>query len=108
MLTREIAINTANRFISDLKTMGYNPSQAYLFGSVVNNKTHEYSDIDLAVWDKNFSGVMHEDVERLKYLLRRYRTIELHSFTEDTNEENNPFVEIIKQTGLRLSTKNVS
>lgn len=104
MLTRDIAITTANNFIFDLKEMGYNPTQAYLFGSVVNDKIHKYSDIDLAIWDKNFTGIMHEDVEKLKNLLFNYKTIELHSFSEDTDEINNPFVEIIKQTGLALRT----
>lgn len=103
MLTRDIAIATAQNFIADLKNMGYNPTQVYLFGSVVNNTIHTYSDIDLAVWDKNFTGVMHEDVEKLKYILLKYKTIELHSFSEDANEENNPFVEIIKQTGFQLA-----
>lgn len=105
MLTREIAIDTANSFINDLKQLGYHPSMAYLFGSVIENKTHKYSDIDLAIWDKQFSGIPHEDIERLKILLRGYKTIELHSFKEGTNEITNPFVGVIKQTGMLLNVK---
>lgn len=104
MLTRDIAITTANNFIADLIRLGYNPTQAYIFGSVINNNTHQYSDIDLALWDKKFTGILHEDIEKIKYLMLNYRTIELHSFTENATEQNNPFVEIIKQTGFALKT----
>jgi predicted nucleotidyltransferase len=40
-----------------------------LFGSVVTNKLHPYSDIDLAIWDNKFTGVLHLDGEKIKRLL---------------------------------------
>ncbi|MBI4648499.1 MAG: nucleotidyltransferase domain-containing protein [Bacteroidia bacterium] len=104
MLTRDVAITTAKNFIADLISIGYNPTQAYIFGSVVNNNTHKYSDIDLAVWDKNFTGILHLDIEKIKYILLKYKYIELHSFAENTDEQNNPFVKIIKDMGIALIT----
>jgi predicted nucleotidyltransferase len=102
MLTRDTAIITAQHFIADLIKLGYNPQQAYLFGSAVNGNIHEYSDIDLALWDNKFTGIMHEDVAALKLLFRNYKQIELHSFNSNTSEETNPFIEIIKKTGIQL------
>jgi predicted nucleotidyltransferase len=102
MLTREVAISTAKNFIADLIKLGYNPQQAYLFGSTVDGTINEYSDIDLALWDKKFTGIIHQDVEALKLLFRNYKTIELHSFNDKTTEETNPFIEIIKKTGIQL------
>ena len=103
MLTRDFAITNVQNFITDLKTLGYNPIQAFIFGSVVTNTTHKYSDIDLALWDKKFTGVLHLDYEKIKSLLGKYKYIELHSYSEDTDEDNDPFVKVIKQTGLKVN-----
>ena len=105
MLTRKTALNVARNFIKDLKKSGYSPLQAYLFGSVLENNIHEYSDIDIAVWDKHFTGILHEDVEKLKYLLLKYKNIELHSFSLKSNENNNPFIKVIKDSGVKIAVK---
>jgi predicted nucleotidyltransferase len=102
MLTREIAIKKAKSFIAELVNLGYNPQQAYIFGSTANGTMHQYSDIDLAIWDNKFTGIMHEDVEALKILFRNYKEIELHSFKNKDTEETNPFIEIIKKTGIEI------
>jgi predicted nucleotidyltransferase len=108
MLTRDIAINTAQKFIAEIIKLGYNPQQAILFGSVVNGKVHEYSDIDLALWDSKFTGIMHEDVAALKVLFRNYKQVELHPFNANTTDETNPFISIIKATGIHLPLEHLS
>jgi predicted nucleotidyltransferase len=102
MLTKKNAIETAGLFIADLKTLGYNPTQAWLFGSVVSEKIHAYSDIDLALWDNKFTGVLHLDGEKIKRLLLKYKLIELHSFPASLTENEDPFIGEIKKTGERI------
>lgn len=102
MLNKNNAISLANNFISDLKMIGYNPSSAYLFGSIVSGTIHEYSDIDLALWDEKFTGALHLDYDTLKHLLLKYKHIELHPFNTADNEETNPFIEVIKKTGIEI------
>ena len=102
MLNKDIAIDTARNFIIELKKMGYNPTSAYLFGSVINGGIHEYSDIDLALWDKKFTGAMHIDYDTLKLLLLKYKQLELHTYNTTDTEETNPFIEVIKKTGLEI------
>ncbi len=102
MLTRKIAVETVNHFIDDLKAIGYNPNQAWLFGSVISGNTNEYSDIDLALWDKKFTGVLHIDGEKIKKLLLKYKLIELHTFATGTTETEDPFIEVIKKTGEKV------
>jgi predicted nucleotidyltransferase len=102
MLTREIAIERVNSFISDLRNIGYAPTEAWIFGSVVNGNVHPYSDIDLALWDKNFTGVLHLDGEKLKSLLVKFDEIELHPYPTGLSEEENPFIRIIRKTGERI------
>ncbi len=96
------AIETAQNFIGDLKAVGYNPTEAWLFGSVINGTVNPYSDIDLALWDEKFIGVPHLDGEKIKKLLLKYKLIELHSYYSSTSEKEDPFVGEIKKTGERI------
>lgn len=102
MLNRKIAIEKVNSFISDLRNIGYAPTEAWIFGSVINGNVHAYSDIDLALWDKNFTGVLHLDGEKLKSLLVKFDEIELHPYPAGLSEKDNPFIAIIRQTGERI------
>lgn len=102
MLNRQVAIETANQFISDLRTEGYNPQQAWLFGSTISGTPNEFSDIDLALWDKQFTGVLHLDVEKIKHILLRHKAIELHTYPLDVTETDDPFVSVIKSTGEQI------
>ena len=102
MLTRNIAINSATQFIKLLQQNGYNPKQAYLFGSTVNGNPHEYSDIDLALWDDKFDGAPHLDIKKVARLLLQFNEIELHPYNTADTEDTNPFIEIIKKTGIQL------
>ena len=102
MLDRKTAIDTAKGFINELRAQGYDPVQAWLFGSAVSGNLHEYSDIDLALWDARFTGVLHIDGEKLKKLLLKYKLIELHPYPPEVTENEDPFIALIKQTGERI------
>ena len=102
MLDRKTAIKTAKDFITEMKAQGYNPVQAWLFGSVISGNIHEYSDIDLALWDAQFTGALHIDGEKLKKLLLKYKLIELHTYPSDVTEKEEPFISVIKKTGERI------
>lgn len=102
MLDRKTAIETVKNFISELKVAGYNPTQAWLFGSVISGKQNAYSDIDLALWDEKFCGVTRLDAEKIKRLLLKYKWIELHSYPSSVSEKDDPFVGEIKKTGEQI------
>ena len=102
MLTRKTALDTVNSFLLDIKHLGYAPTEAWVFGSVINGNTHAYSDIDLALWDSSFSGILHLDGEKLKSLLVKYDEIELHTYPTSITENENPFIAVIKRTGERV------
>ena len=102
MLTRKAAIREANNFLLDLKNFGFSPSMAILFGSMVSGRQHEYSDIDLAVWDERFTGPLALDYEKILPVLRPYPKIELHTFQACDTPDENPFVAEIIRTGIAL------
>jgi predicted nucleotidyltransferase len=70
MFTRKTALKEARNFLDDLKAFGLRPTRAVLFGSIAKGKQHVLSDLDLAVWDPSFSGVLGIDYEKLLPVLR--------------------------------------
>ncbi len=103
MLTREVAIEKSLLLINELRRNGYRASKAALFGSFVDGKAHEHSDIDLALWDEKFTGCLSIDYEPIKHILRKFDRIELHTFNENETSENNPFIKVIEKKCIKLA-----
>lgn len=76
----------------------------YLFGSYVDNRATEDSDIDVAVVSDKLSGDMVDDTV---YLMRFCDNIDLriepHPFTIKDFDETNPFVREILKKGIRIA-----
>lgn len=100
MLTRKALSQRISGFVEDLRRVGYSPSRVILFGSYAKGKPHEYSDIDLAVWDKKFTGCGTVDIEPIASIVSKYPLLELHPFSEEDTEDNNPFVKEILRDGI--------
>jgi len=107
MVTRKIAIGQILELVRGLTKLGYRPSQAYLFGSVAKGCQHEWSDIDLALWDEQFSSLSHLDYVPIARLLTQFPRIELHTFTSGEDEFSNPFIGEIKKTGVEIDLSEV-
>ncbi len=100
MLTKKIAIKQSLLLINELRRIGYDASKAVIFGAVVSGKVHKHSDIDLAIWDKNFTGCLSVDYEPIKHVLGKFDRIELHTFNDRDISENNPFIKVIEKTHI--------
>jgi predicted nucleotidyltransferase len=102
MVTQSIAIDQIRSLILQLKAVGYEPTQAFLFGSVAKGMQYRYSDIDLALWDERFTGCLTIDYEPIKRILTQFPLIELHTFASDDDEHSNPFIAEIRQNGIPI------
>jgi hypothetical protein len=100
MLTRKTLNQRISDFVADLKLAGYSPTRVVLFGSYAKGKPNELSDIDLAVWDKKFTGCGTADIEPIASIVSKYPLLELHPFSEEDTENNNPFVKEILTHGV--------
>lgn len=98
----KIAVAKAAAFVEEMKSLGYKPRKAIVFGSFAKFSQHPQSDIDLAVWDERFEGCTPFDTEPLLRLIRKYSPIELHTFSLEDTYENHPFVKEIVDTGIKL------
>ena len=102
---KDKAINKAKKLIQLLKTNGIDVCEVYLFGSSVIDKAGEYSDIDIAVVSKDFTGMPFYDVKKISKFRRAVDLkLEVHPFSLDDVLNNPPlFFVDIKNKGIRIS-----
>ena len=98
------AINKAKALIELLKTNGINIYEAYVFGSAIKDISDEYSDIDIAIVSKDFSGIPYYDVKKVsKYRRAIDLRLEIHPFSlKDINVDPPLFFMNIKDKGVRI------
>jgi predicted nucleotidyltransferase len=102
MVTRKNIINKTNKLLEDLRKLGVEPMRVFLFGSYAKGTCTDDSDIDVAVWGRGFSGIRVIDIELVAPLIKFYKPIELHTFSELIDLED-PYQQEILQTGIELS-----
>jgi predicted nucleotidyltransferase len=100
MYDKNTVITIIHNFIAELTNADYKPDQVYLFGSYAKGNPHKFSDIDLAVWDKKFTGCIPLDIERIKSILSKYSSIELHTFCPE--DKDSPLIREIVENGIRI------
>ncbi len=102
MVTIRNAKRTVRNLVDDLRSVGYNPSRAVLFGSVAKGISTPLSDIDAAIWDARFVGCTPIDYENILQVLRKYPRLELHTFEKNEDANSNPFIEQIEKSGIEI------
>jgi predicted nucleotidyltransferase len=92
------------KYAEKLRKEDYPFQAIYLFGSFAKNKSHKWSDIDVAV----VSDKLKRNKDKNKFLLWDLRMdvdnrIEPHGFTvKDFQDINDPMVYEIKKTGIKI------
>jgi predicted nucleotidyltransferase len=103
MFTIRIAKQIIGKLIEDLRKNGYNPARVILFGSVAKGKAHAHSDIDVAIWDEQFTGCRPIDIEAMVKILHRHPRVEVHTYPAGETGEDNPFIKEIENHGTEIS-----
>ena len=91
-------------YAKKLREKNYPFQTIYLFGSYAQNKSHKWSDIDVAV----VSDKLKRNKDKNKFLLWDLRMdvdtrIEPHGFTvKDFQDNSDPMVYEIKKTGIKI------
>lgn len=103
MLTKRALNNMLIAFISDLEASGISTEKILLYGSYVKGNVHAYSDVDVAIWSKEFTGDGMTDFERIKPVLKKYPLVQAKLYPHFANENNyDPFIDQVKKTGISI------
>lgn len=105
MFTRKAAIKIIREFIQACAERDITFNKVVLFGSVAENRAHQYSDIDVALVSDKFSGNPFKDWSMLtpvKTSNRDFIDIEPHPFPTGYFKKGDPFIDEIKKTGIEI------
>ncbi len=79
----------------------------YLFGSSGTEYETAFSDIDIAIWHKNFSGDIMADLELVRPILQKYRGLDLKTYPLGARHDDfDPFIQVVEETGIDLLGSN--
>ena len=95
------AIKAAQNWVDSISTK-YKLSQAFVFGSYAKGNYGAHSDIDVAVVIKNVDNLFDVQVDLLQLRKDKNLLIEPHTFREDDFDTDDPFVNEIAQSGVKL------
>lgn len=104
MVTRESAINTARSFINDCKLNGLTFHKVFLFGSVIKNKAHKWSDIDLLLISDQFGDNVFENLKLYSKINIKYPVIETHPYPTKYYYEGDDFIKEISRESIEIVT----
>lgn len=103
MLTRKALNETLSTVRSDLIQLGLRPERMILYGSYAKGGVHTNSDIDIAIWHRNFNGDRFADLEQIRPILRKYLGLDIKTYPSEANADNfDPFIRIAEETGIEL------
>ena len=105
MLNKKVAIKKVTDFVKLCQKNHITFNKVILFGSVVNGKVHRYSDIDVALVSDQFSGMPFADWHMLTPIITKKKDfiyIEPHPYSTEDFENDDPFVDEIKRTGIEI------
>jgi predicted nucleotidyltransferase len=103
MLTRRALNMLMENIVQDMFRLDVEPEKIILFGSYANGGIHAYSDVDLAVWSKKFTGEGLIDFEIVRPLIKKYKNLDIKMFPSGATSENfDPFIDIIEKTGKTI------
>lgn len=104
MAVKKGIIKILERFcVEVMNSLSIEIKSAYLFGSYADGSNNKYSDIDLAIVSKSFSGFRFEDAKMLNpIVLKIHSCIEVHPFKDKEFTNGNPFAREIIKTGIKV------
>ena len=80
MVTKEIAIKTAQSFVKDCNSNGLTFFKVFLFGSMAKGNIHEWSDIDLLLISDQFNDNVFDNLKLYSKINIKYPIIETHPY----------------------------
>ncbi len=97
------AIGVARKFLDMVSAAGVHLEKAILFGSYAKGTAGKWSDIDIALVSKDFTGVGFFDRKKVNpFVIKADSRVEPHPFRPEDFTEDNPFVKEILKQGIEI------
>jgi len=94
-------------FLNMISASGLHLERAILFGSYAKGNANNWSDIDIALVSKDFTGIGFYDRKRINpYLIKIDSRIEPHPFRPEDFARDNPFVDQILKDAIEITFDN--
>jgi predicted nucleotidyltransferase len=102
MADKTTAIILARQFVEACMKGGVPVFSAWLFGSYAKGIQHEDSDIDLALISDAFTINFIENNHKTALINYEFPDIEVHHFNTQIFKIDDPFINEIKKTGIKI------
>ena len=102
MYSRQIAIDYSKEFLKACKALPIKIDKAILFGSVARDEANEDSDIDLALFSKQFSENVFLNIDMIFPAYKDFNNLDLKFYNSDEFEKGGLLLDEIKQTGIEI------
>lgn len=103
MLTKRVAISRVKKFLTECSELPLDIERAILFGSTAKGTANENSDIDLALFSKNFGENIFKNLDLIGKVNIRYPEIDVHTFPAQSKKRNGILLDQILKTGVEVS-----
>jgi|SRR5665213_496564 len=107
MFTRKTLNAKIDSFLSELENNGLVVAKAILFGSYATGKAHENSDIDLAIWLRNFPEKHWTEYRSITHAVAKHSPISPRFYPENETEIEDPFIGVIIKDGKIIDTERI-
>ena len=101
-MDKKSALDLINIYINRLMSNNINVNSAYLFGSFAKGKNNENSDIDLALILDDYFDDFETQIKLMTLRKGEETIIEPHIFKKNDFSINNPFINEIVNSGIRI------
>jgi predicted nucleotidyltransferase len=96
-------IDHIKEYIKQIEVNDISLDIVYLFGSYASGKQKEWSDIDVALVSKLFTGDLIDDKNKIRKITLKYNyLISPVTFNTSDFNDDNPFTREIINTGIRI------
>ena len=102
MFTQETLKKYISDYIKACNQLGVRFRKVILFGSYARNTAHQWSDVDLALVSDDFTGDKYQNKHKISNANIKFCDIEPHAYSTAYFEDSDPFIEVIKRTGIEI------
>jgi predicted nucleotidyltransferase len=100
MLTKEIAIEQVKQFLAECRKIPVKIDRVILFGSVVKGKADEFSDIDVALFSKDFTDNILMNLDLIGPVNIHFPNIDVHTYSSKSYNKKGFIMDEIRSTGI--------